>query len=173
RIRRLPANFWLPLGEKEKPRRRRGHRAEIGVEGSLAARRIRSAPVRRAPAKPSALCALCGSAALSLPLERERGVGYSTLAPAVGAAAVAVFVDDAVAFAPLVPATSASSDPSPRSSMSEIGALSPRRGPNLTMRVYPPGRVAKRRERSSSTFSTRSTRLVAPPVSTRTPKRGM
>ena len=72
--------------------------------------------------RPQVLCALCALCVLS-------ALGYSTFAPAVGAAAVAVFVADAVAFALLVPVDSVS-EPSPRSSMSEIGALSPRRGPN-------------------------------------------
>ena len=60
---------------------------------------------------------------------------YSTFAPSVGAAAVAFLADFAFALAPPFFSGSRSALASSTSSMSEMGAPSPRRGPNFTMRV--------------------------------------
>jgi hypothetical protein len=53
----------------------------------------------------------------------------------VGAAAVAFLEDFALGLAPPFFSGASAVVPSGRSSMSEMGAPSPRRGPNLTIRV--------------------------------------
>src|SRR5262249_20938295 len=92
---------------------------------------------------------------------------YCAFSPSALATAVALRDAALPVFAP--PASPSDEPEGPLASthsMSEIGAPSPRRGPTLMMRVYPPGRSEKRLARSTNTFSTRSTLVVTPALST-------
>ena len=95
--------------------------------------------------------------------ERRTTIRPSRLRP--GPPRVAFFDDFDFAFAAPFFSGSASSPPCSTSSMSEMGALSPRRGPNFTMRGVAARAIGVAlREESSRIFSTRSIFVEAPPI---------